>query len=181
MLKSKSLDSLESLVNSGNLASGNNRKLPDPPLKEDGSNSDIDPSDLLVPADQTLDQDHLYSKTIKLTLDENQDFDDEKWLSKKLSKFKISKDYQKGTLSCALCFTPVSFYFSRYILIINSRLGNHQYETAYIENCEILKDVIQRDTSDDSIYHPVKCIECDLEIGLVDTESITHFYQVIAS
>jgi hypothetical protein len=63
MLKSKSLDSLDALVNSGKLASGNHRKLQDPPLKEDESNSDIDPSDLLVPADQTLDQDHLYSKT----------------------------------------------------------------------------------------------------------------------
>lgn len=64
---------------------------------------------------------------------------------------------------------------------LSLRITISQYETKYIENCEILKDVIQRDTADDSIYHPVKCMECDLEIGLEDVDSVVHFYQVVAS
>lgn len=48
-------------------------------------------------------------------LDETQDFEDEQWLNTKISQFKLEEDdnYQKGALSCALCFTPVSFYYSK--------------------------------------------------------------------
>lgn len=124
-----------------------------------------------------------YSKILHIIPDETLDFEDEEWLNAKISEFKIAKDenYRKGTLSCALCFTPVSYYYLKYFYFLNYRIDIFQYETKYIENCEILTDVIQRDTSDDSVYHPVKCKECDLEIGLQDSDSVVHFFQVFAS
>ena len=115
--------------------------------------------------------------------DENKDLQDAKWALEKLSRFNQTehKNYIKGTLSCAMCFTPVSFFYKRQSIKTNTRAGGNQYETMFIENCQVLRDVIQRDTTDDSIYHPVKCLECDLEIGLMDDESTIHFYQVISS
>ncbi len=142
-----------------------------------------DESDILEPASESLSKDTLYSKKSLLSTDESLDFEDEEWLNAKIAQFKISKDchYIKGTLSCALCFTPVSFYYNKYLFLLNYRIDILQYESKYIENCEILVDVIQRDTVDDTIYHPVKCMECDLEIGLQDVDSVVHFYQVFAS
>lgn len=82
---------------------------------------------------------------------------------------------------CIMFYTSIILLLKVYYLNLSLRITISQYETKYIENCEILKDVIQRDTSDDAIYHPVKCMECDLEIGLEDCESVVHFYQVVAS
>ena len=55
-------------------------------------------------------------RSFTLSIDERLDLEDEEWLNAKIADFKISKDenYVKGTLSCALCFTPVSFYYSKY-------------------------------------------------------------------
>jgi hypothetical protein len=78
-------------------------------------------------------------------------------------------------------FYPSVVLLFKVFFLLNYRISISQYETKYIENCEILKDIIQRDTSDDSVYHPVKCIECELELGLQDADSVVHFYQVFAS
>lgn len=55
-------------------------------------------------------------RTLTFIIDERLDLEDEEWLNAKIADFKIAKDknYVKGTLACALCFTPVSFYYSKY-------------------------------------------------------------------
>ena len=35
--------------------------------------------------------------------------------------------------------------------------------------------------NDEEVYHPVKCTECTTEVGVVDSDEVYHFFNVLAS
>jgi E2F-associated phosphoprotein len=36
-------------------------------------------------------------------------------------------------------------------------------------------------TAKEDTFHPVKCVECNTEVGVIDSEEVYHFFNVIAS
>lgn len=39
----------------------------------------------------------------------------------------------------------------------------------------------QKQEADNEIYHPVRCTECNTEVGVYDKDEIYHFFNILAS
>ena len=58
-----------------------------------------------------------------------------------------------------------------------------------MRNCRVIEDEILREHGVDvggsgqnqETYRPVRCKECNTEIGVVDNEEVYHFFHVLAS
>jgi hypothetical protein len=108
----------------------------------------------------------------------------------------IAKDTD-AILECPCCLTTLCYSCQKH-----ARYPN-QYRAIFVENCIVVEDEILRycSTSDISIekmamtkltgqrsglldkdsYHPVRCLECNTEVGVYDNDQVVHFFNVIAS
>ncbi|KAI8909660.1 E2F-associated phosphoprotein-domain-containing protein, partial [Gorgonomyces haynaldii] len=74
-------------------------------------------------------------------------------------------------LCCPLCFTTVCRDCQEHEEYKN------QFRAMFVENVRVLFDQVLK--AESSVYHPVRCLECECEIGVYQDE-VYHFFHVIA-
>lgn len=79
-------------------------------------------------------------------------------------------------------------------LIFRHQIYKNQYRAMFVMNCRpILTEELhykskakkkrkqQQEVEMDEMYHPVRCSECNTEVGVYDKDEIYHFFNVLAS
>ncbi|KAF8099042.1 hypothetical protein N665_0254s0042 [Sinapis alba] len=140
---------------------------------------------------KTVSDDDEIDYSIKPELyDSDLDVKDELWMSKK--RHGRTSD---AVLSCPACFTTVCFECQRHEQYVT------QYRAVFVVNCKVDKDrALQHNTVPSKVgkrrrdseeketlsaqserVNSVVCSTCSTEIGVLDTEEIYHFFNVIPS
>lgn len=81
------------------------------------------------------------------------------------------------TISCSFCFTILSYYTQQHIKYKN------QYRAVHVVNCKPKYDTVLKDKKDTNYEEmiPVLCSTCNVEVALLDQESVYHFFNVLPS
>ncbi|CAD5121609.1 DgyrCDS10105 [Dimorphilus gyrociliatus] len=93
-----------------------------------------------------------------------------------------------AVLDCPSCLSTLCLDCQRHELYTN------QYRAMFVMNCRpVLTEELhyqskakkrkgmKQETEKDETYHPVRCSECNTEVGVYDKEEIYHFFNVLAS
>jgi len=60
------------------------------------------------------------------------------------------------------------------------KFKRHRRQEAAKASAEEAGFVPAQDSTEESIYHPVKCEKCDTEVAVYDKDEVYHFFNVIA-
>ncbi|EGC35854.1 hypothetical protein DICPUDRAFT_13745, partial [Dictyostelium purpureum] len=119
--------------------------------------------------------------------DENEDDENEKWVTK---NYKSSGKKSDAYLSCPCCFTLLCVECQRHSTYKN------QYRAISVNNCIVDKEINNNnnnnnnntnnddsssDEDEDEVYQPVKCSVCETHVAMFDKDEVYHFFNVFPS
>eukprot|EP01112_Ceratiomyxa_fruticulosa_P011115 TRINITY_DN2990_c0_g1_i1.p1 TRINITY_DN2990_c0_g1~~TRINITY_DN2990_c0_g1_i1.p1 ORF type:complete len:172 (-),score=50.36 TRINITY_DN2990_c0_g1_i1:22-537(-) len=119
-------------------------------------------------------------KNDDLLYNDKEDDDNIKWMTQKLG-LSTKTD---AVLNCPCCFTLLCADCQQH-----ERYEN-QFRAMFVSNCfvdfsQVMKykgeaDAVT-DSNGDEVYHPVKCKNCGVEVGVYDLDEVYHFFNVFPS
>lgn len=101
--------------------------------------------------------------------DDARDEADEAWVTKRFVKGGRVSD---AVLSCPACFTNVCFDCQRH------EVYKTQYRAMFVQNCRV---GAVPPSSPPGTEAPVFCTDCNTQVGVMDSEEVYHFFNVLPS
>jgi len=133
------------------------------------------------PAGPKKDKEYAHSSDEEINMDPDPLYDpdmdqkDETWVQKRLMGEKASTD---AVLNCPACFQSLCHDCQKHDKY-------QQYRAMFVDNCKVCdKEPVRPvvgDDDDEMGYFNVRCDNCDCHVGVVDSDEVYHFFNVLAT